>query len=61
MEHPFTFGSFKIKSADQIETLKKLGQKQIRYSPIKSDVSPLAIASPEENPAITELTTPSTA
>lgn len=47
MEHPFTFDSFKIKSADQIETLKKLGLKQIRYSPIKSDVAPLAIAAPE--------------
>ena len=58
MEHPFTFGSFKIKSADQIETLKKLGLKQIRYSPIKSDVSPLAIAPPEASPAITEFPTP---
>ncbi|MGL4996142.1 MAG: HD-GYP domain-containing protein, partial [Deefgea sp.] len=43
MAHPFTFGSFKIKSADQIETLKKLGLKQIRYSPTKSDVQPLEI------------------
>ena len=43
MEHPFTFGSFKIKSIDQIETLKKLGLSQIRYSPTKSDTQPLAV------------------
>jgi putative nucleotidyltransferase with HDIG domain len=47
MAHPFTFGSFKIKSDDQIETLKKLGLKQIRYSPTKSDVQPLEIPSVE--------------
>ncbi|WP_035852282.1 HD-GYP domain-containing protein [Deefgea rivuli] len=43
MEHPFTFGSFKIKSIDQIDTLKKLGLSQIRYSPTKSDAQPLAV------------------
>jgi len=56
MEHPFTFGSFKIKSADQIDTLKKLGLKQIRYSPIKSDVSPLAlIPTPEDTPTSAQM------
>lgn len=43
MAHPFTFGSFKIKSVDQIDTLKKLGLSQIRYSPTKSDAQPLAV------------------
>ncbi|MBS1156313.1 MAG: metal-dependent phosphohydrolase [Proteobacteria bacterium] len=41
MDHPFTFSSFKIKSADQIETLQHLGLEKIRYSPTKSDQHPL--------------------
>jgi len=41
MDHPFTFSSFKIKSADQIETLRHLGLEKIRYSPTKSDQHPL--------------------
>jgi putative nucleotidyltransferase with HDIG domain len=42
-EHPFTFGSFKIKSGEQIEMIKQLGVQQIRYSPTKSDIQPIAI------------------
>ncbi|WP_293936069.1 HD-GYP domain-containing protein [Iodobacter sp.] len=42
-EHPFTFGSFKIKSGEQIEMIKQLGVQQIRYSPTKSDQQPIAI------------------
>ena len=30
-EHPFAFSHFKIKSDDQIKTLRTLGLKQIRY------------------------------
>lgn len=41
-EHPFTFSSFKIKSADQIATILSLGLKRIRYVPDKSDGPPLA-------------------
>ena len=59
MDHPFTFGSFKIKSADQIDTLRKLGLKQIRYSPIKSDVAPLAVAATAKTDQAAELVTPS--
>ena len=40
MEHPFGFGSFKIKSDEQIMTLRTLGLKQVRYEPRKSDVAP---------------------
>ncbi len=42
MDHPFTFSSFKIKSEEQIRTLQRLGLEKIRYSPVKSDRSPLA-------------------
>lgn len=44
MDHPFTFGSFKIKNDEQIQTLRQLGLSKIRYSPAKSDVTPLALA-----------------
>lgn len=40
MDHPFTFSSFKIKDADQLEKVRRLGLAQIRYSPGKSDVAP---------------------
>ena len=40
MEHPFGFGSFKIKSDEQIRTLRTLGLQQVRYEPHKSDVAP---------------------
>lgn len=41
MDHPFTFGNFKIKDEEQIATIKKLGLKQVRYSPARSDCAPL--------------------
>ncbi|WP_373974628.1 DUF3391 domain-containing protein [Chitinibacter sp. SCUT-21] len=49
MDHPFPFGSFKLKSDEQINTLKKLGLTQIRYIPDKSDCQPkeTAIATPQ--------------
>lgn len=52
MEHPFAFNRFKIKSEDQIETLKRLGLARIRYNPEKSDRAPLALAEdmPPPNP-----------
>ncbi|QLG86905.1 DUF3391 domain-containing protein [Chitinibacter bivalviorum] len=40
MAHPFPFGSFKVKSDEQINTLKKLGLTRIRYIPEKSDCQP---------------------
>jgi putative nucleotidyltransferase with HDIG domain len=42
MKHPFALNSFKITSADQIETLIKLGVNRIRWSPEKSDLAPTA-------------------
>ena len=40
MDHPFTFNHFKIRSEDQIATLRSLGLKQLRYDPDKSDITP---------------------
>jgi putative nucleotidyltransferase with HDIG domain len=39
-EHPFFLSSFKIKSPDQIETLKELGLTHVIYVPEKSDQQP---------------------
>ena len=44
--HPFSFNSFKIKSADQIATLRKLGVNRFRYDPDRSDVQPRGFAAP---------------
>jgi HD-GYP domain-containing protein (c-di-GMP phosphodiesterase class II) len=38
MAHPFPTGSFKITSEKQIEVIRGLGCKQIRYIPAKSDL-----------------------
>lgn len=37
--HPFSFNNFKIRSADQIRTLRGLGVKRFRYDPDRSDAS----------------------
>lgn len=42
-EHPFTFSSFKIKSPEQIATLRALGLKSIHYNPAKSDSVPAPV------------------
>lgn len=39
-EHPFAFSRFKIKSAEQIATIRSLGLKSVRYDPAQSDVAP---------------------
>ena len=50
MAHPFPTGSFKISSDKQIEVIRGLGLKQIRYIPGKSDLvtatEPVAAAEP---------------
>ncbi len=43
-EHPFAFSHFKIKSEDQIQTIRKLGVKTLRFSPELSDARPQAPA-----------------
>ncbi|WP_229490446.1 HD-GYP domain-containing protein [Pseudoduganella namucuonensis] len=39
-EHPFTFSRFKIKSEEQISTIRGLGLATVRYHPDLSDVAP---------------------
>lgn len=39
-EHPFAFSHFKIKSDDQIKTLRSLGLQRVRYSPELSEGTP---------------------
>ena len=40
MQHPFPVGSFRITHAAQIEKIRGLGLKQLRWSPEKSDAVP---------------------
>jgi HD-GYP domain-containing protein (c-di-GMP phosphodiesterase class II) len=50
MSHPFPLSSFKIGSAEQIETIRSLGLKQVRWSPERSDLpgaqADVAVAQP---------------
>lgn len=46
LAHPFPSGSFKISSGKQIEIIRDLGCKQIRYVPAKSDLPETADAAP---------------
>lgn len=52
--HPFSFNAFKIRSADQLASLRKLGVKHFRYDPDRSDVQPRGLAAlrtaPEPEP-----------
>ena len=47
-EHPFAFSHFKIKSEEQIRTIRSLGLKTVRYNPALSAVSPLRPSAPPE-------------
>ena len=40
MQHPFPFGSFKISSQQQIDTIRQLGLQTVRWDPAKSDAAP---------------------
>lgn len=53
MDHPFTFSSFKIKSEDQIKTLRSLKLERIRFDPDRSDTPPLP-----RQPTAVEMATP---
>lgn len=43
-EHPFTFSHFKIKSEAQLQTIRSLGLKTVRYDPALSSASPAPVA-----------------
>lgn len=50
-EHPFPFGHFKIKTEEQIRTIRGLGLQSIRYDPAQSDmVEPKASTPPPPLP-----------
>ena len=42
MNHPFTLSHFKINNEEQIEKIKKIGLKKLRYDPKRSECEPLA-------------------
>jgi putative nucleotidyltransferase with HDIG domain len=44
MSHPFPLSSFKISTEEQIETIRSLGLKKLRWSPERSDPAPVALA-----------------
>jgi len=48
MDHPFSVSNFKVTDASQIETIKSLGLKQLRYDPRRSSSMPLRTA-PQQN------------
>ncbi len=43
MHHPFSFNNFKIRDHEQLETIRQLGLKHVRWDPDRSDASPMAI------------------
>lgn len=45
-EHPFTFSKFKIKTEEQLATLRGLGLATVRYNPDLSDGRPLPVPAP---------------
>lgn len=58
-EHPFAFSHFKIKSEDQIKTLRSLGLKSVRFRPELSACSPLPLM--VEKPMAEPVTPPDSA
>lgn len=61
--HPFSFNSFKIRTAEQLAILRTLGVKHFRYDPDRSDVQPRGMAAPapvEAPPPEPEIEDPAT-
>ncbi len=50
LSHPFPLSSFRIGSAEDIATLRKLGLQQVRWSPDKSDTAPARGAAANDAP-----------
>lgn len=50
MDHPFTLSSFKIEDETQISTIKRIGIREIRYDPNRSDCKPLDLTNVVELP-----------
>lgn len=51
MAHPFPLSSFRIASADQIETIRSLGLTRVRWSPSQSDAAAGSADEPPTSPA----------
>ncbi|MCK0511415.1 HD-GYP domain-containing protein [Aromatoleum buckelii] len=49
-EHPFAFSHFKIKTEEQIRTIRSLGLKTVRYNPSLSDIQPPLQGTPQPDP-----------
>ena len=43
-EHPFAFNNFRLKDEEQIEIVRSLGLKRVRFDPARSDCRPLPSA-----------------
>lgn len=43
MNHPFSFNNFKIRSEEQLATIRQLGLDKVRWDPARSDVKPLPV------------------
>src|SRR5262245_57335418 len=41
INHPFSFNNFKIKTDEQLATIRSLGLKKVRWDPARSDMKPL--------------------
>lgn len=46
MNHPFTFGNFKITNKEQIQKIRELNLDKVRYDPSRSDYEPLPLNVP---------------
>jgi putative nucleotidyltransferase with HDIG domain len=42
MNHPFSFNNFKIRDEAQLETIRQLGLKFVRWDPLRSSIKPLS-------------------
>lgn len=54
MEHPFSFNNFKIKTDEQLQTIRGLGLAEVRWDPNRSDVKPLPPADSSPEPSANE-------
>lgn len=58
MNHPFTLSNFKIHNEDQIEKIRQIGLKKLRYDPKRSECEPLVFnteAQPKKVEVVTNL------
>lgn len=52
MDHPFSFNNFKIRDERQIQTIRGLGLKYVRWDPPRSDAKPLPPAGEAQRQAV---------